>query len=48
MQQMLDYAREAAALAEGRTRSDLDRNRMLELALTWIILLLVILSFCPT
>ena len=30
--QMLDYAREAGELAQGRERADLDRERMLELA----------------
>jgi uncharacterized protein with HEPN domain len=30
---MLDHAREAVALAEGKTRQDLDDNRLLELAL---------------
>jgi uncharacterized protein with HEPN domain len=30
---MLDHAREASALAEGKTREDLDRDRLLELAL---------------
>jgi uncharacterized protein with HEPN domain len=30
---MLDYAREAVALAQGKTRSDLDADRMLNLAL---------------
>ena len=33
MRHMLDHAREAVALAEGRTREDLDRDRLLELAL---------------
>lgn len=31
---MLDHAREALAMVEGRTREDLDRDRQLELALT--------------
>ncbi len=30
---MLDYAREALAMARGRSRSELDANRMLNLAL---------------
>jgi uncharacterized protein with HEPN domain len=30
---MLDHAREAVALAEGKTRRDLDNDRLLELAL---------------
>lgn len=30
---MLDHAREAMALAEGRTRQDLDSDRLLELSL---------------
>jgi uncharacterized protein with HEPN domain len=30
---MLDHAREAVALADGKTRTDLDRDRLLELAL---------------
>ena len=30
---MLDHAHEAVALAEGKTRQDLDDNRLLELAL---------------
>lgn len=33
LQHMLDYAREAAEMARGRTRADLDTNRMLNLAL---------------
>lgn len=33
LRQMLDYAREALAMAEGTTRGDLDTNRMLNLAL---------------
>ena len=33
LRHMLDYAREAVALAEGRARADLDRDRLLELAL---------------
>lgn len=31
---MLDYAREALTMAEGKLRADLDANRMLALALT--------------
>ena len=34
LRQMLDHAREALAMAEGKTRGDLDINRMLNLALT--------------
>ncbi len=30
---MLDHAREAVALAQGKSRADLDRDRLLELAL---------------
>jgi len=33
LRQMLDHAREALAMARGRSRSDLDTNRMLTLAL---------------
>ncbi len=33
LRQMLDYAREALAMAQGRTRQELDTNRMLSLAL---------------
>jgi len=33
LQHMLDHAREAADLVRGRTRSDLDRERVLSLAL---------------
>lgn len=33
LRQMLDHAREAMAMAEGKTRGDLDTNRMLNLAL---------------
>ena len=33
LRHMLDHAREAIALAEGKTREDLDRDRLLELAL---------------
>ena len=33
LRHMSDHAQEAAALAEGRTREDLDRDRLLELAL---------------
>jgi len=32
--QMLDYAREAVALAAGKSRADLDTDRLFELALT--------------
>jgi uncharacterized protein with HEPN domain len=31
---MLDHAREALVMAQGRTRADLDSNRMLNLSLT--------------
>ena len=34
VQQMRDHGREAIELAEGRSRADLDLDRMLELALT--------------
>lgn len=34
MRQMLDYARKAQAMAAGRRREDLDRDDMLQLALT--------------
>jgi uncharacterized protein with HEPN domain len=34
MRQMLDHAQEAQQLASGRNRDDLDRNRLLFLALT--------------
>ncbi len=37
MKHMLDHAREALAMTEGRQRGDLDTNRMLELALTRLI-----------
>jgi uncharacterized protein with HEPN domain len=33
LRHMLDHAQEAIALAEGRTRQDLDRDRLLELTL---------------
>jgi uncharacterized protein with HEPN domain len=33
LRHMLDHAREAIALAEGRARADLDSDRLLELAL---------------
>lgn len=33
LRDMLDYAREAVALIQGRSRSDLDTDRMLNLAL---------------
>ena len=33
LRHMLDHAREAIALTEGRTRQDLDSDRLLELAL---------------
>jgi uncharacterized protein with HEPN domain len=34
---MLDHAREAVAMAQGRTRADLNTDRMLELALTRLV-----------
>ncbi len=34
LRQMLDYTREAIALSDGKTRADLDSDRLLELALT--------------
>lgn len=34
LEDMLEHAREAVALAKGHNRDDLDSNRMLELALT--------------
>ena len=37
LRHMLDGAREAVAMAEDRTRADLDSNRMLELALVRLI-----------
>jgi uncharacterized protein with HEPN domain len=37
MRHMLDHAREACAMAHGRKRSDLDSNRMLQLALTRLV-----------
>ena len=37
LRHMLDYAREVAGLAEGRTRDDLDTNRLLQLALTRLV-----------
>lgn len=37
LRQMLDHAREAMAMAEGKTRGDLDTNRMLNLALVKLI-----------
>ena len=33
LRHMLDHAREAVALAQGKTRADLDSDRLLELAL---------------
>lgn len=33
LRHMLDHAREAVALAQGKTRADLDNDRLLELAL---------------
>ena len=37
MKHMLDHAREAVAMVEGRTRDQLERDRMLQLALTRLI-----------
>jgi uncharacterized protein with HEPN domain len=37
LRQMLDYAREAAALAQGRSRGDLDTDRLLNLALVRLV-----------
>ena len=37
LRHMLDHAREAVAMAEGRSRSDLGSNRMLQLALVRLI-----------
>jgi len=37
LRHMLDHAREAVAMIRGRTRPDLDRNRMLELALVRLV-----------
>jgi len=37
MRHMLDHAREAVEMAQGRTRSNLDVNRMLQLALTRLV-----------
>jgi len=37
MQDMLDHAREAADMLRGKTRSDLDDDRMLQLALTRLV-----------
>ena len=37
MRHMLDHAREAIEMAQGRTRSDLDVDRMLQLALTRLV-----------
>jgi len=34
---MLDYAREVAEMVAGRTRSELDTDRMLQLALTRLV-----------
>lgn len=34
LRQMLNYAREAQTLSRGKQRTDLDRDRLLELALT--------------
>ena len=37
MRQMLDYARRAEVMAQGRKRSDLDSDDMLQLALTRLV-----------
>jgi uncharacterized protein with HEPN domain len=37
MRHMLDYAREARAMVDGRNRHDLDTDRMLQLALTHLV-----------
>ncbi len=37
LRQMLDHAREAHALVAGKSREDLDRDRVLELALTRLV-----------
>ena len=37
MRHMLDYAREALAMMDGRSRHDLDTDRMLQLALTQLV-----------
>ena len=37
LRHMLDHAREAVVMIEDRTRADLDRNRMLELALVRLV-----------
>ena len=37
MRHMLDYAREVVAMIHGRTRQDLDTDRMFQLALTHLI-----------
>lgn len=37
LRQMRDFAREAVALAAGRSRPDLDADRMLELSLTHLL-----------
>lgn len=37
MRHMLDYAREAVAMVSGRARSDLDTDRLLQLAITQLI-----------
>ena len=37
LRHMLDHAREAVAMVQGRTREDLDQDRMLELALVRLI-----------
>ena len=37
LRQMLDYAREATGMAAGRTRVDIESDRMLQLALTRLV-----------
>jgi len=40
MRHMLDYARETVAMVRGRTRGDVDRERMLQLALAHLLVLI--------
>jgi uncharacterized protein with HEPN domain len=37
LRHMLDHAREAAELARGRSRTDIDTDRLLQLALTRLV-----------
>lgn len=39
LRHMLDYAREAVALAQGKSRADLDTDRLLNLALVHLVTL---------